>query len=52
MELVAFFWNVKLISDGEKTCNVINYVKFELNVGDELQLLSWSAAELSFRCGR
>jgi len=52
VELVALFWNDKLILDAEKTCNVLNYVKFKLNVGSELQLISWSVAESSFRCGR
>jgi len=52
VELVALFWNVKLILDAEETFNVINYIKFKLNVGDELQLISWSVAELSFCCGR
>lgn len=52
MDLVALFWNVKLILDAEKTFNVINYIKLKLNVGGELQLISWSVAELSFCCGR
>jgi hypothetical protein len=50
--LVALFWNVKLVLDAEKTCSVINYVKFNLNIGNELQLISWRFAELSFGCGR
>jgi hypothetical protein len=41
LELVALLWNVKLILGAKKTFNVINYIKLKLNVGDELQLISW-----------